>query len=70
MLYMQVLVAWPTVISIHILATQQEAPDLLALYHSLDGRVKQLEDAIASGMAASGSSERSGIPSVLELSRE
>jgi len=49
---------------------QQEAPDLLALYHSLDGRVKQLEDAIASGMAASGSSERSGMPSVLELSRE
>ena len=49
---------------------QQEAPDLLTLYHSLDGRVKQLEDAIASGMAASGSSERSGIPSVLELSRE
>jgi len=49
---------------------QQEAPDLLALYHSLDGRVKQLEGAIASGMAASGSSERSGIPSVLELSRE
>lgn len=43
--------------------------DLLALYHSLEERVKRIEDAMSSG-ATSSDSERSGIPAVLELSRE
>ena len=34
--------AWPTVISAGYPPPQKEAPDLLALYHSLDGRVNQL----------------------------
>ena len=48
---------------------QQEAPDLLALYHSLEERVKQLEAAMASGNPSGGNSS-SSLSSPLELSRE
>ena len=48
---------------------QDPAIDLLALYHSLNERVKHLEEALASG-SGSDDSERSGIPRVLELTRE
>ena len=48
---------------------QQEAPDLLALYNSLEERVKHLEAAMVSGNATGGDSSTS-MPSVLELSRE
>ena len=48
---------------------QQEAPNLLALYHSLEKRVKQLEVTMASGTPWGGNSS-SSLPSALELSRE